>query len=403
MNDLKSSLKYSKYIIIFMFFILICVFLTSMALAVSIISDSLKTEVYQPSSNEQSLESASELQCGSTIYTDTVLTKNIGGCGDFGLIMGANNITLDCGGYQFGYVSSGVYLNNKSGVTIKNCNFYEGVGKGIHLESSSDNKIFNNWGSQTGNVIYLSNSNHNDIYNNRLVENPGGNEIALDSSNYNNIFYNSIWTFGGEGIQLTNSSNNDIYANSINVEDIPGFGVELYSSDHNKIRENNFNTYYYSVFMENSQYNIVWNNSFLVFWYGSVNALAFEDLNSNNNLWNYNGAGNSWSDFNTNPGYPFEYIIPGDGDGVDYYPLFGTIEKCSDSDGGFKPFLQGSTCVGNKCSIDFCTDNLLHEFACVNNLEQVTEYQCRGSCSLGACIPSTPTCTGDACSIFALD
>ena len=47
---------------------------------------------------------------------------------------------------------------------------------------------------------------------------------------------------------------------------------------------------------------------------------ALEDVRSNNNRWNLGDVGNYWSDFESNPGYPDCYEIPGEGGGVDYYP-----------------------------------------------------------------------------------
>ena len=63
--------------------------------------------------------------CGQTITIDTTLTGNVGPCPNNGLIIGANRITLDLGGFRiFGTPSSGdgagVLLQGRQSVTIRN-------------------------------------------------------------------------------------------------------------------------------------------------------------------------------------------------------------------------------------------------------------------------------------------
>ncbi|MFH1239931.1 MAG: C1 family peptidase [Candidatus Diapherotrites archaeon] len=64
-----------------------------------------------------------------------------------------------------------------------------------------------------------------------------------------------------------------------------------------------------------SQNNTIWNNDFID---NSVN--AYEDSFSNNNNWDYSETGNYWSDFESNEGYPYEYVIAGSGNGIDNFP-----------------------------------------------------------------------------------
>jgi hypothetical protein len=66
--------------------------------------------------------------------------------------------------------------------------------------------------------------------------------------------------------------------------------------------------------------NTIWNNQFID--NGEYNnQSAYQYYNSYNNNWNLGEVGNYWSDFEDNPGFPFNYTIPGNGNGVDYYPF----------------------------------------------------------------------------------
>ena len=121
---------------------------------------------------------AAPLQCGQTITQSTTLTVDLGPCPTYGLIIGADNITLDLGGRRiFGSTSSfdiaGVYALNRTGVTVRNgtvSNFSGGVaieggshnlvqgivardnigvpgtqyGDGIAILSSTDNRVIGN-------------------------------------------------------------------------------------------------------------------------------------------------------------------------------------------------------------------------------------------------------------------
>ena len=42
---------------------------------------------------------STSIKCGDTITQDTVLTNDIVNCSGYGLIIGADNITLDCNGH----------------------------------------------------------------------------------------------------------------------------------------------------------------------------------------------------------------------------------------------------------------------------------------------------------------
>src|SRR3989338_10998076 len=80
----------------------------------------------------------SAVGCGDTITEDTVLTEDLLNCSGNGIIIGADNITLDCNGHRIdgnGDFNGISVSNNVNGVTIKNCNIQE-FGYGIYLGSN---------------------------------------------------------------------------------------------------------------------------------------------------------------------------------------------------------------------------------------------------------------------------
>ncbi|HVL98011.1 MAG TPA: carboxypeptidase regulatory-like domain-containing protein, partial [Egibacteraceae bacterium] len=65
------------------------------------------------------------LRCGDVITEDTTLEADLGPCPDNGLIVGADNVTLDLGGHTiFGTDAvgdgAGVLIDNRTGVTVRN-------------------------------------------------------------------------------------------------------------------------------------------------------------------------------------------------------------------------------------------------------------------------------------------
>src|SRR3989344_5340445 len=124
------------------------------------------------------ITSVSAIECGDTIEEDTILEEDLLNCGGHGLIIDANDITLDCQGHIIdgndgnnNRNSNGVYLNNKERVTIINCNIRE-FGEGIFLrESNSNNIIDNNLHNNFIRGIFLHRSNNNNIYINNANDN----------------------------------------------------------------------------------------------------------------------------------------------------------------------------------------------------------------------------------------
>ncbi len=83
--------------------------------------------------------------CGETITQSTTLTADVGPCPSYGLILGADGITLDLGGHRiFGTPqngdNAGVYVLHRTGTTVRNGTVSDFDG-GVVIEGGSRNTV----------------------------------------------------------------------------------------------------------------------------------------------------------------------------------------------------------------------------------------------------------------------
>ncbi|MFH8119592.1 MAG: NosD domain-containing protein [Candidatus Aenigmatarchaeota archaeon] len=208
--------------------------------------------------------------CGDVVISDYNMSANLS-CSGNGLIVGSDNILLDCQGYTISHTGSGAGILVEGGrnVTIKNCNiigdkssnnfgiyFYStsvsyiinttttSNFRGILLHTSNYNTLSGITSSNEYNSIYLTvNSNFNTLSNitssnndhgialsicsfntlsNIISSNNTGNGILIDFGSFNSI-YNTT-SFNNEvGIRIyrspyTNLTNTTMYNNTLNLE-----------------------------------------------------------------------------------------------------------------------------------------------------------------------------------------
>lgn len=136
---------------------------------------------------------AATLACGQTITQNTVLDNDLGPCFNHGVVIGADGITLDLNGHTItggpgGNDGAGVYLPNRTGVTIRN-GTVRAFDIGVAIDGGAGNTV-------TGVVAR---------------DNLGG-----------------IGSMGGDGIAILSSSGNRIIANEAHNNG-PFSGIGLYS------------------------------------------------------------------------------------------------------------------------------------------------------------------------------
>ena len=117
-----------------------------------------------------------------TITTDTTLSADFTGH----IIIGADGITLDCAGFSvIGSGAShgtGILLDGRTGVTVKNCHV-TGFVHGLHLRLSSNNTLTGNTASDSVRGIRLTASNGNTLTGNTAHGNGDDGFILFSSSN----------------------------------------------------------------------------------------------------------------------------------------------------------------------------------------------------------------------------
>lgn len=223
------------------------------------------------------------LQCGDTITADTTLTENLTGTGDC-IILGVNDITLDCAGYSItgdgGSGDYGVYATTKNNVTVKNC-YVNTFSHGIFFNSVTNSTVYNNTAiNNTGGITTRSSSSIN-ITGNNLFNNIDTGIYFFISTN-NNLVENNYLFNNSRGISLGTGthtiSNNNITSNAE--------GIEITSST-STLYNNSFTNNTLSISDESlSYYNqLIYNNSFGQITWNSTNITFANDLALDTNLY----------------------------------------------------------------------------------------------------------------------
>jgi len=238
------------------------------------------------------------LNCGDIIYENTVLTNDLLDCSTYGLIMGNDGITLDCNNYTIDGegVGWGIFLNSKQSITVKNC-VVNHFGIGIDASHSNNHNITANIISNNtdrGINFYFSDTNY--VSYNQIISNHFYG-INMGPSNHNTIFNNIISNGNADGIFVSGSCDYNNFFNNVISNNMYGYGIRIHSTG--------------------SQHNSLWGNYFEN---NEIN--AFESFLGSVNNWNLSNIGNYWDDFETNPGFPDYYEIPGNGNGIDWYPIW---------------------------------------------------------------------------------
>jgi parallel beta-helix repeat protein len=230
--------------------------------------------------------------CGQTITQNTTLAADVGPCANNGIIVGADNITLDLAGHRiFGtpnyFDKAGVLLQGRTGVTVKNgtVEFFDGgvviqgggsntvdsiaarrnigistqqdgstlYGDGFAVESSSDNKILNSQAIDNGpfsgiGVYSLVDSDHprtftgpsqrNLIDHNQVLNNVVGRDGFTGSTDNDGIRIEAPFTCPANNTECSGPAS----ANVITNNEVTGNGLDgisLFSrSSGNVIRYN---------------------------------------------------------------------------------------------------------------------------------------------------------------------
>ena len=150
--------------------------------------------------------SAANLACGQTILVSTTLDGDVGPCPAGGIVIGADNITLDLGGHQVSGTpgtgdGTGIRIAGRTGVTVTN-GAVSNFDVGVVIEGGSRNTVYrlrvnDNIGPVSasggpGDGIVVSRSDDNLITDNQVVHNGPFSGISVISSSRNTVTRNQV-------------------------------------------------------------------------------------------------------------------------------------------------------------------------------------------------------------------
>ena len=200
---------------------------------------------YLPRTYEQYLGLSSH--CGEEINTDRILEEGMYCPSGNGLMISADDVTLDCNGHRIvgshqsnpdgTYWWSGVIINDFENVTIKNC-IIRDFENGIYLNSSSNNYIVNNTlylNLLSG--ILLEEASRNTVRNNTAHSNFIGYGIAVWENSQNNIVENNVLYSNEFGLEFAINSNNNTGIYILAYNNTVGFAT--HRSLNNKLYDSN--------------------------------------------------------------------------------------------------------------------------------------------------------------------
>lgn len=161
--------------------------------------------------------------CGDTVIESCMFNENLNCTTKYGLIIGADDITLDGNGYTMvGPVghkyadSEGIHNEGCNNITVKNLKI-EGFCFGIYFKDACNCSISNNAISYgVGSGIWLFGSSGNNITGNEVNYGKEGHGILLSNrANGNVVRDNTLMTINGMGICVHEANENEFYHNIV--------------------------------------------------------------------------------------------------------------------------------------------------------------------------------------------
>ena len=244
---------------------------------------------------------ATHVTCGQTITHDTTLTVDLTNCPGDGLVIGADNITLNLNGHTIDgtvtqlpacdeppFGSDGIRAGGHDGLTIENGTvqqFAHGIEGGAEGEGVANSDLHGLVvrDNRFGGISFGSNlllNNHNRIVGNETYGNGCGAGIFLNSADGNRVARNRSHDNQG-GIGVCCSPNNLIEDNVVAHNSDTGIAIYFGNHSHNVVRHNSVTGSQDGIFVgfaEGSQDNVVADNHS----YDNTNgAITLEDATGN--------------------------------------------------------------------------------------------------------------------------
>ena len=180
---------------------------------------------------------AVDVTCGTVVTTSITLTSDLGPCAGDALIAGADNITINLGGYTISGTGSGagVRVAQHSGVTVTS-GAIQGFHTGVVLDESTTSTVTRLVLRNNVRGVNLAGSDNNLIEKNTIL-NSGLDAIRLGLS-ANNLVTKNTLTGNVFGIGVADFSTGNLVEKNL-LRDTRGFGVAVFSdSDSNRLEKN---------------------------------------------------------------------------------------------------------------------------------------------------------------------
>jgi len=266
------------------------------------------------------------------------LTDNIVGAAsspyDIAVIIERDNIILDGAGYTLRgadvqLASTGISLEGRSNVTVRNINIRNFLSRGIYISESSNVTVSGNYiNIKYGPGVSIS-GNFNTVSGNTITNNGEG---LIISGNFNTISGNTIKANSGDGL-IIGGDFNTVSGNTITNNGkglIVGCGVRLSGGSNNTVSGNNIANNGDGIDFQYSSNNIIYHNNFI-----DNTRQVHISATGYANVWDdgYPSGGNYWSDYNGTDIHsgPYQNETGSDGIGdaayaidtnnIDRYPL----------------------------------------------------------------------------------
>jgi parallel beta-helix repeat protein len=163
-----------------------------------------------------SQSAATHISCGDTLTAQlTILDSDLTNCPGHGLIIGADNIVLDCQNHSIIGTRSGngIILNAKNFVRIDRCNVMN-FRAGFQLSQSTKNTFRRNVAQQNGDGFRLNDADENIFFENISAGNTDGDGFDLDHSS-GNVFVGNFFNRNCvNGIELDHQCNDNVFVNN---------------------------------------------------------------------------------------------------------------------------------------------------------------------------------------------
>ena len=189
--------------------------------------------------------------CGDTITTDTKLHRDLVNCPNNGIVIGANNITLDLNGHLIdgdGTPFPGCRQNDFCDTGVENSAGHDGVriegGKlrefalGVVVFRARDSRLRDLSSSRNSDVgVFIGESTDSRIEKSSFVNSAGSGIVLIDSPD-NSIERNSVARSGLSGVYLSGCDHSRIDRNV--VRGSGAVGLEVLESSRSRVAKNRF-------------------------------------------------------------------------------------------------------------------------------------------------------------------